>query len=109
MGPLAGILDQHRGQLQPMLSKSGVLTQAALQDDATVARDCHALPPGLLRLTIKETVFIDFVWPTGRKYWRAWSAASPLKPAAAHRRRRGGCSRRRGRRSADGHGESRPP
>lgn len=63
-GPVAAILDKHRATVLPMLSANGSVTRAALQNDAavrTVAGYCYQLLPGLLRLAIKEPVFIDFV------------------------------------------------
>jgi len=64
-GPVSAILDKHRATIIPMLATSGgSITQAALQNDAavrTVAGYCYQLLPGLLRLAVKEPVFIDFV------------------------------------------------
>ena len=48
-----------------MLSVNGdAITRTALQNDAavrTVAGYCYLMLPGLLRLAVKEHVFIDFV------------------------------------------------
>ena len=64
-GPVAAILDKHRATVLSMLSANGgSVTRAALQNDAavrTVAGYCYQLLPGLLRLAVKEPVFIDFV------------------------------------------------
>jgi hypothetical protein len=62
--PVAAIIDKHRDAIAPMLGQSGNLTRAALQNDAavrTVAGYCYVLLPGLLKLAIKEPMFIDFV------------------------------------------------
>ena len=62
--PMAAIIDKHRGMIAPMLSQSGTLTRSALQNDdavRTVAGYCYVLLPGLLKLAIKEPVFINFV------------------------------------------------
>lgn len=64
-GPVSSILDKHRASILPMLATNGgMVTRAALQNDAavrTVAGYCYLLLPGLLRLAIKEPVFVDFV------------------------------------------------
>jgi len=65
MGPVSAILDKHRETVLPMLAvNGGGITRAALQNDAavrTVAGYCYQLLPGLLRLAVKEPVFVDFV------------------------------------------------
>jgi hypothetical protein len=64
-GPVAAIIDKHRTTIAPMLGATGSsVTRTALQNDAavrTVAGYCYLMLPGLLRLAIKEPVFIDFV------------------------------------------------
>lgn len=62
--PVAAIIDKHRDKIAPMLGHSGNLTRAALQNDTavrTVAGYCYVLLPGLLKLAIKEPMFVDFV------------------------------------------------
>lgn len=64
MRPLMDVLDQHRARLLPLLNKSGTLSRSALRSDDTmraIATYSYALMPGLLRLAVKEHVFIDFV------------------------------------------------
>jgi hypothetical protein len=62
---VAAIIDKHRGTIGPMLAMDGGgITRTALQNDAAVravAGYCYQLLPGLLRLAVKEPVFIDFV------------------------------------------------
>lgn len=64
-GPVTAIIDKHRNTIVPMLAvNGGAITRTALQNDAavrTVAGYCYLLLPGLLRLAVKEPVFIDFV------------------------------------------------
>jgi hypothetical protein len=64
-GPVAAIIEKHRSTIAPMLGANGsTVTRAALQNDAavrTVAGYCYLMLPGVLRLAIKEPVFIDFV------------------------------------------------
>jgi len=63
-GPVSAILDKHCATVGPMLSNGGAVTRMALQNDAavrTVATYCYQLLPGLLRLAVKEPVFVDFV------------------------------------------------
>lgn len=64
-GPVAAIIDKHRTTIGPMLAANGgAITRTALQNDAavrTVAGYCYQLLPGLLRLAVKEPVFIEFV------------------------------------------------
>lgn len=62
--PMAAIVDKHRATIAPLLGQSDALTRSALQNDEavrTVAGYCYVLLPGLLKLAIKEAVFIQFV------------------------------------------------
>jgi len=63
--PVAAIVEKHRATIIPMLAANGgAVSRAALRNDAavrTVAGYCYQLLPGLLRLAVKEPVFIDFV------------------------------------------------
>ena len=62
--PVTAIIDKHRATITPMLIQGGAITQGALRNDAavrTVAGYCYQLLPGVLRIAIKEPVFIDFV------------------------------------------------
>lgn len=65
MIPLTNVLNQHREQLLPMLgAQPGSNACTLLRNDAamhTLATCSYALLPGLVRLAVKETVFIDFV------------------------------------------------
>lgn len=64
-GPVSAILDKHRATITPMLGgNSGSITRAALHNDEAmrkVAGYCYLLLPGLVRLAVKEPVFVDFV------------------------------------------------
>lgn len=64
IGPMTAIIDKRRTELLPMLGGAGHVTQAALQNDECVrkvATFCYPLLPGLVRLAIKEPVFVSFV------------------------------------------------
>lgn len=65
MGPVSAIIDKQREQLMPMLAGgAGQAAQHALRDDECVrkvASFCYPLLPGLLRLAVKEPVFVSFV------------------------------------------------
>ncbi len=64
-GPLNAIIDRKRAELLPLLAGgAGHATQAALRNDECVrkvATFCYPLLPGLVRLAIKEPVFVNFV------------------------------------------------
>lgn len=64
-GPVSAILDKHRAAITPMLGgNSGSVTRVALHNDEAmrkVAGYCYLLLPGLVRLAVKEPVFVDFV------------------------------------------------
>ncbi len=63
--PMAAIIDKHRSEMAPLLAgKAGELSRSALANDdnvRTVATYAYAVLPGLVRLAVKEPVFIDFV------------------------------------------------
>lgn len=65
IGPMSAIIDKKRSELLPMLgSGAGNATQAMLRDDECVrkvATFCYPLLPGLVRLAVKEPVFVNFV------------------------------------------------
>lgn len=65
MEPMNAIIDRKRTELLPMLQGgAGQTVQAALRDDECmrkVAVFCYPLLPGLVRLAIKEPVFVNFV------------------------------------------------
>lgn len=65
MIPLTQVLTRHREQILPMLGgKANGNARTLLGNDAamrTLATYSYALLPGLVRLTVKEPVFIDFV------------------------------------------------
>jgi len=61
-GPIKNIIDKRRADLAPMLQ--GGAAQAALRDDECVrkvATFCYPLLPVLVRLAVKEPVFVSFV------------------------------------------------
>ena len=64
-GPLNAIIDKKRAELLPLLAGgAGQATQAALRNDECVrkvATFCYPLLPGLVRLVVKEPVFVNFV------------------------------------------------
>lgn len=64
MAPMNSILSKHAQTIQPLLGGSGTAARAALQNDEAVrkvATFCYPLLPGLLRLAVKEPVFVNFV------------------------------------------------
>ncbi|MEW6373082.1 MAG: hypothetical protein AB1584_19285 [Pseudomonadota bacterium] len=64
MTPMNSILSKHAQTIQPLLGGSGTAARAALQNDEAVrkvATFCYPLLPGLLRLAVKEPVFVNFV------------------------------------------------
>jgi hypothetical protein len=65
MGPISTIIDKKREELKPMLAGgAGQAAQHALRDDECVrkvASFCYPLLPGLVRLAVKEPVFVSFV------------------------------------------------
>ena len=64
MAPMNSILSKHSQAIQPLLGGSETAARAALQNDETVrkvATFCYPLLPGLLRLAVKEPVFVNFV------------------------------------------------
>lgn len=71
IGPMSAIIDKKRNELLPMLSSgAGNATQAMLRDDECVrkvATFCYPLLPGLVRLAVKEPVFVNFVMNNRKK------------------------------------------
>jgi hypothetical protein len=64
MAPMNDILDKHRSSVLPLLGGGEAAARGALaNDDAVrkVATFCYPLLPGLLRLAIKEPMFVNFV------------------------------------------------
>lgn len=64
MGPMSNILNKHKGSVMPLLGGSETAARPALSNDETVrkvATFCYPLLPGLLRLAVKEPVFVHFV------------------------------------------------
>lgn len=65
IGPVSSIIDKKREELMPMLSGgAGQAAQHVLRDDECVrkvATFCYPLLPGLVRLAVKEPVFVNFV------------------------------------------------
>ena len=62
--PFNAIVCRHRASLMPMLGGSETAARAALANDEAVRRlavFCYPLLPGVLRLAIKEAVFVGFV------------------------------------------------
>ena len=64
-GPLNAIFDKKRSALLPLLAGgAGQATPAAWRNDECVrkvATFCYPLLPGLVRLAVKEPVFVNFV------------------------------------------------
>jgi hypothetical protein len=64
-GPLNAIIDKKRSELLPLLAGgAGQATQEALRNDECVrkvASFCYPLLPGLVRLAVKEPMFVSFV------------------------------------------------
>lgn len=64
MAPMSKIISQHESTIRPLLGGSESAARAALSNDEAVrkvASFCYPLLPGLLRLAIKEPVFVNFV------------------------------------------------
>lgn len=65
IGPVSAIIDKKRTELLPLLRGGvGNATQTMLRDDECVRKVavfCYPSLPGLLRLAIKEPVFVNFV------------------------------------------------
>ena len=65
IGPISTIIDRKREELMPMLAGgAGQAAQHALRDDECVrkvATFCYPLLPGLVRLAVKEPMFVSFV------------------------------------------------
>lgn len=68
IGPMSALIDKKRAELLPLLGGgAGQAAQAAylaLNDDESVrkvASFCYPLLPGLVRLAVKEPVFVSFV------------------------------------------------
>ncbi|KQQ96210.1 hypothetical protein [Massilia sp. Leaf139] len=62
--PFNAIVSRHRASLMPMLGGSAPAARAALANDEAVRKVavfCYPLLPGIVRLAIKEHVFIGFV------------------------------------------------
>lgn len=68
IGPVSAIIDKRRAELLPMLAagtgQAAQVAHLALNDDECVrkvASFCYPLLPGLVRLAVKEPVFVSFV------------------------------------------------
>lgn len=65
IGPMSTIIDKKRDELMPLIAGgAGQAAQHALRDDECVrkvATFCYPLLPGLVRLAVKEPVFVSFV------------------------------------------------
>jgi hypothetical protein len=62
--PFNAIVSRHRASLMPMLGGSASSARAALANDEAVRKIavfCYPLLPGIMRLAIKEPVFVSFV------------------------------------------------
>lgn len=69
-GPFNAIVSRHRAALMPMLGGSEATARAALANDEAVRKVavfCYPLLPGIVRLAIKEHVFIGFVMQNREK------------------------------------------
>ena len=69
--PLAQIIEQHRGKISALLDSGGTstLAQALVNDDNVrkVASFCYPLLPGLVRVVVKEAMFVNFVMQNREK------------------------------------------
>jgi len=64
MAPMQDIVNKHGPALMPLLGGSESAARAALSNDEAVrkvATFCYPLLPGLLRLAVKEPMFVNFV------------------------------------------------
>ena len=64
IAPMNDILNKHSSSVLPLLGGSEAAARAALANDDTVrkvASFCYPLLPGLVRLAVKEPVFVNFV------------------------------------------------
>ena len=62
--PFNAIVCRHRASLMPMLGGSETAARTALSNDEAVRKVavfCYPLLPGIVRLTVKEHIFIGFV------------------------------------------------
>lgn len=61
--PLERIITEHGHQLRCILAQNSTLTETLKQDEAVrkVASFCYPLLPGVIRLVVKEPVFVEFV------------------------------------------------
>ena len=80
--PIIAVIDQHRARLAPMLQGGvGQAAQTALRDDECVrkiATFCYPLLPGLVRLAIKEPVFVGFILNNREKVLGPLIAPGPI-------------------------------
>lgn len=64
-GPIRNVIDKHRADITLLMAGShGQAAQSALRNDESVrkvATFCYPLLPGLVRLAVKEHVFVNFV------------------------------------------------
>lgn len=69
--PLGKIVDQHKDKISALLVSGGTSTvgQALGKDENVrkVASFCYPLLPGLLRLVVKEHMFVNFVMQNREK------------------------------------------
>ncbi len=86
MGPLNNILSQHSAALLPLLQAGGGAGgRAALQNDENVrkvATFCYPLLPALVRLAVKEPVFVGFVMNNREKVLERLVPATPATTSA---------------------------
>ena len=64
LGPMKNIVGKHEAAIRPLLGGGETAARAALQNDEAVRKVavfCYPLLPGLLRLAVKEPVFVNFV------------------------------------------------
>lgn len=64
IAPMNDILSKHKSSVLPLLGGSETAARAALSNDETVRKVaifCYPLLPGLLRLAVKEPMFVSFV------------------------------------------------
>ena len=82
--PFNAIVCRHRASLMPMLGGSETAARAALSNDEAVRKVavfCYPLLPGIVRLAVKEHVFVGFVMNNREKLLGRLTGASTPTPS----------------------------
>ncbi|MGX4644387.1 hypothetical protein [Massilia sp. SYSU DXS3249] len=82
--PLNAIVCRHRASLMPLLGGSETAARAALSNDEAVRKVavfCYPLLPGIVRLAVKEHVFVGFVMNNREKLLGRLTGASATTPS----------------------------